>query len=145
MITLVDLKDMTPHRAVDLTWQLLDERPEEASISHREMPTWTQHQHYVMNHNYRAWYAVVNDSGTAVGTVLLTQHNEIGVAILAMHQRRGYARQAITELMRKHPPHPAVPGQRVGRFLANVNPNNAASIALFTGMGARLIQNTYEL
>ena len=32
-----------------------------------------------------------------------------------------------------------------GKTFANINPANVASIALFTGLGARHIQNTYEL
>lgn len=145
MIRLVDIKTMPQHRAVDLTWQLLEERPAEASISHRQMPTWRQHEAYVLNHPYVAWYAILNDDSFAVGTVLLTKHNEIGIAILRAHQRNGYAREAVSEIMRMHDAAPALPGERRGTFLANVNPNNPASIALFKSLGGRLIQHTYEL
>ena len=147
MIRLVDIKTIPQHWAVDLTWQLLEERPAEASISHRQiqMPTWKQHEDYVLNHPYVAWYAILNDDSIAVGTVLLTKHNEIGIAILLAYQRNGYAREAISEIMRMHDPAPAKPGERRGTFLANVNPNNQASIALFKSLGGRLIQFTYEM
>jgi hypothetical protein len=42
---------------------------------------------------------------------------------------------AVRELMRLHP----------GRFLANVNPENAASRKLWEGIGGKLLQVTYEI
>ncbi|MEK9736784.1 MAG: hypothetical protein VW239_05635, partial [Candidatus Nanopelagicales bacterium] len=50
-------------------------------------------------------------------------------------QRKGHARAAVFELMRMHP----------GKFLANVNPANAASCNLWESLGGKLIQVTYEL
>ncbi len=43
---------------------------------------------------------------------------------------------AVLELIRLHGPR---------RYLANINPRNDASIAMFQGLGFTHIQNTYEL
>jgi len=145
MIKLVDLRSLPDHQAVALTWQLLEERPIEASISHRQMPSWEKHKEYVLNHPYRVWNAIDAAGSGMVGTVLLTEHNEIGIAILREHQRRGYARAAVKMLMEEYRPAAEIAGRRSGYFLANVNPHNGASIALFLGLGGRLIQHTYEL
>src|SRR5689334_13677099 len=74
-----------------------------------------------------------------------TPSNEVGVFILREFQRRGYARAALQALMRAYRPLPAIPAVRPGYFVANVNPANQASIALFTSLGGRHIANTYEL
>ena len=145
MIKLVDLKHLPEHQAVALTWQLLEERPIEANISHHAMPSWEQHKAYVRSYPYRCWFAVMNDENQPVGMVLLTERNELGIAILRQHQRKGYARTALKAIMEEYRPEAAIPGRRSAYFLANVNPHNSASIALFLGLGGRLIQNTYEL
>jgi RimJ/RimL family protein N-acetyltransferase len=154
MISLVNLGHLDPNRpedlvpAAELTYRLLKERPAEANISHTTMPTFEQHQAYLLSNPYQAWYAIVDEdaqTGQFVGAILLTKRNEIGIGILKEHRRKGYARAAVSLIMRMHDPAPAIPGERRGSFLANINPDNHASIWLFTSLGARLIQYTYEL
>ena len=144
MIELVPLSRLDGKEASDLTWRLLQERPPEANISHVDMPTRQEHDKFVLLFPYEAWYAIASERGVNVGTILLTKHNEIGIAILKDHQRRGYAKKAIEVLMRIHVPAPSIPGQRSSGFLANVAPTNAASIALFDHFG-KGIQWTYRL
>lgn len=130
--------------AVELLYDILRERPAEANISHKELPSFEDHDRYVRSRPYRTWLLVLNDYQQRVGAVYLSNLNEIGIAILKKYQRMGYAQQALDEL-RKIPPLPAVPGQRNGHYLANVAPRNEASHALFTKAGARPIQVTYEI
>lgn len=105
-------------------FKLLSERRPNESISHRAMPTWTEHCAFVRSRPYRTWY-LVEVGGVAVGATYLTMQHEIGIGILRDHQRNGYAREAVQRLMALHP----------GRFLANINPANEASIALFRKLG----------
>jgi RimJ/RimL family protein N-acetyltransferase len=88
------------------------------------MPTIEQHFNFVSYRPYAAWYLAVVE-GIMVGATYLTHQREIGVGILKSRCGNGYAKSAITELMRLHP----------GRFLANINPANEASIALFKSLG----------
>jgi RimJ/RimL family protein N-acetyltransferase len=111
--------------AYAVLWQLLSERTPNQNISHRQMPTWEEHTKFVQGKPYAAWYLFHAADGQKAGTVYLTHQREIGVGVLKAHQRQGLARQAVTELMRLHP----------GRFLANINPANHASIALFNSLG----------
>lgn len=142
MITLIDLKRIEPKEAADLTWQLLLERPATANISHSEMPTREAHNEYVWSAPHQGWYAVLNAQGDFVGTTLLTHHNEIGIAILKQHQRKGYARAAIEAIMAKHAFDQDA--NRPRAFLANISPKNAGSIALFCGLGFEHVQQTYR-
>lgn len=115
--------------------EILKEREPYQSISHKSLPTWDKHCEFIRTHPYRAWYAIRTALGDWAGCVYLSRNREIGIGILKKHQGRGYATAAIQLLMARHP----------GRFLANINPANEASIRLFAKFGAKHIQNTYEL
>lgn len=135
----------THHLAEEITWQLLCARPAEANISHKGLPTREEHARYLKRHPYRAWYLIFNREEQCVGALSLTYANEIGIAILPEHQRKGYAREAIKQIIRTFPPLPAVPGKVAQGYVANINPANKASIDLFTSLGGVHIQNTYRL
>lgn len=118
---------------VHFLYDLLAERTPEQSISHKMMPTWEEHERFTCSAPYLAWY-VIEDVGYLRGAIYLSKQREIGVGILRKHQRKGYARAAVLELMRLHP----------GRFLANVNPKNEASRKLWESLGFNLLQVTYQ-
>ena len=123
------------HAALPLLYRLLEEREPHQNISHKRMPTWREHEDFVMSVPYAAWYLCVEDE--PVGAVYLSKQREVGIGILRQFQGRGHAEAAVTELMRLHPR---------GRFLANINPANEASIALFRKLGfGGPIQVTLEL
>jgi RimJ/RimL family protein N-acetyltransferase len=117
----------------DFLWRLLAQRPQQANISHRKMPTWQEHCDFVDSRPYLYWYLI--DCGDYVGAVYLSKQREIGIGVLAQFWGHGYGKSAIQMLMAKHP----------GKFLANVAPGNRVSIELFADMGFRHIQNTYEI
>lgn len=131
--------------SVAFLYQLLRERPLEANISHRGMPSFAAHQEFVCKRRYRAWFLVLNEHGEQVGAIYATHANEIGIFIARPHQRRGYGRAAIQALRATLEPRATVDGRPGGRWLAHVAPNNAPSHALFRGLGARPIEVTYEL
>ena len=130
--------------ASDVLWQLLSERTPEQSISHKRMPTREQHLSFIESRPYLYWYLVevavdcVDDVALDVrnvGAVYLTKQREIGVGILKQYRGNGYGVKAVKALMARHP----------GSFLANVNPKNDLSAALFTSMGFKHVQNTFAL
>ena len=121
----------------DAAWNLynlLFERTKEQSISHKAMPSYEEHLRFIASKPYMAWY-LIEVNGAMVGAVYLSKQREIGISIFKQWQGQGFAWDAVTELMRRHP----------GRFLANINPANVASIGLFTNLNFKHIQNTYEL
>lgn len=126
-VKLVDIYDVDRLRYAGfmrLLYALLGEREPEQNISHKDMPSWVDHWHFVNDRPYAHWYAVV-DNGIMLGAVYLTHQREIGIGVLKSQRGKGVAKFAITELMRLHP----------GHFLANINPANEASIALFKSLG----------
>lgn len=122
-----------------ILWELLEERPAEACISHRKMPTWDEHHRFVFSLPYKAWYIIEIGETVGecpVGCVYLTRQDEIGISIYKRHQGKGYGPQAIKLLMAEHP--------EVTRFLANVAPYNARSLNVFEDLGFNIIQHTLE-
>jgi RimJ/RimL family protein N-acetyltransferase len=124
-----------PKVAPELLYRLLEERESHMNISHRDMPTWKDHLRFIAKRPYSAWYLIEYEQDY-VGAIYLTALGEIGIGILAAWHGRGFGPAAIHTLMRKHPR---------SRFLANINPDNAKSIRMFSDMGFRIIQQTYEL
>lgn len=129
---LIDVYDDTLPHAV-LLWQLLSERQPEQSISHKSMPTATQHAAFIRSKPYLHWYVI--DVEGLVGACYITKDQEIGIGILNEHKRKGYGKAAVQELMAKHP----------GKLLANINPANSPSLSLFSAMGFKHIQTTMEM
>ncbi len=133
MIKLVHIRSYPG--AAGTLYALLEERPPEANISHKAMPSWMEHLRFIASNPYLAWYIVTNDDLYPLGSIYLTKQREVGIFIFKACQRHGYATQAIAILR----------GMWPGKMLANVGPGNTRSAALFERMGARLIQHTYEL
>ena len=134
ILTLDNVYRMPKKDRLDLLYALLAERTPEQSISHKRMPTLKAHEKFVESHPYAVWYAVVAN-GSPVGAIYLTERNEIGLSILIRHQRQGYGKKAVLELMKYHK----------GPYYANVNPANEASRKLWECFGAKLLQVTYEI
>ncbi len=121
-------------------WDLLEQRPPENNISHKEMPKWVDHVAFVENHPYEFW-GLIQVDGVCVGAIYLSKPgspsipgNEIGIDIFKRHRGKGYGKQAVKMLMEMH-------GDR--RYIANTAPGNEASQALFKSLGFKLCQYTY--
>lgn len=140
---LTSLNEWRPQDAIYLTWQLLLERPASANISHKAT-TKAEHELFFTGNPYREWLVIETNEGV-VGTITLSNQNEIGIAILQAYQCRGYAEAAIRMVLEQYLPLPAINAVRRGSFIANVSLLNEASISLFGKLGAKPIQITYEL
>lgn len=120
---------MKLHRLDESMWWLphllLLERTPEQSISHKTMPTWDEHCEFMRSNPHEAWYWFAAEDHRPAGCAYLGRGREIGIGVLRGNQGQGLATEAISELMRLHP----------GRFVANINPANEASIALFRKLG----------
>lgn len=123
-----------PDRAIIL-WELLKERDASVNISHKQMPTWDEHVRFVESKPYEAWY-FIQDGTRIVGSCYLSKRNEIGIQVFKAHQGKGYATASLQRLMKRH---------GTINYLANVNPANSRSAALFQKLGFNLVQHTYEM
>ena len=132
--------------AIDVLWDLLVERSEEndpyVNISHSKLPTYDQHVAFVRSKPYAVWHLLDVD-GAWIGYVNMTTLNEVGVWLFRKYRGKGYGKKALAKFMETTKPLPAVPSERSGKYLANINPKNARSIHLFEKLGFKLMQHTY--
>lgn len=153
MIRLLDVykEDGSPRPlAVSFLFDLIAQRMTEPEVNiSATMPSLAEHRKFVNGLPYRCWYLieeVIDNTDRLVGYVSATRRNEIGVVLLKAHRGKGFGAAAVKLLMEQHPPLPAVPSERSGRYIANVNPANEHSKHLFgEKLGGKLIQITYEL
>lgn len=124
---------------VEFLYGLLIERPKNANISHKKMPSLAEHYMFILSHPYKKWSIICIDfPGVGlkkVGAIYLTNLNEIGIAIKKEFQGMGIAKKAITQYMKQNGP---------GIYHANISPKNEKSINLFKGLGFDLCQYTYR-
>lgn len=109
-------------------YALLAQRKPYQNISHEEMPTYTQHQGFINSKPYKEWF-IIYDCNTKerVGSIYLSKENEIGIFLADGHQKKGYGRQAVKELMEYF--------RHVREFKANIAPLNSGSICFFVNLG----------
>lgn len=116
-------------------FNLLKEREPEENISHKKLPTYSEHTKFVNSKPYSKWYIIENGK-IKVGSIYLSKNNEIGIFIKKKFQGNNFATIALSLLKEKNPRK---------KYLANINPKNIKSKKLFKKNGFKLIQHTYEL
>lgn len=137
MTKLVNIYNYDRQDRMEYLWELLQERTPAQSISHKEMPTFKQHEKFVDSKPYAVWYMIASaeDYDKVFGTIYLTSEREIGIMIFAAYRHQGIGSKALDELFKIHK----------GPFLANINPSNMDSMKFFEKHGFSHIQNTYKL
>ena len=141
---LVSVYDGVVPRPENVLWDLLLERPPEANISHKVMPTWQQHLAFIESKPYEAWYLIelllgITEIGYTyrfIGAIYLTKQDDIGLAISEAWQHQGHGTAAVQQLKTLHPR---------PRYFANVAPANLASQQFWLKQGFKPLQVTYEL
>ena len=130
----ISLKSVT-NSDVKFLFDLLKERDPRANISHRKIPTYSQHTKFIKSKPYSKWYIILK-SKQKIGSIYLSKNDEIGIFLSKKFQGKNVGSFALNELIKKNPRK---------RFLANVNPKNKKSISFFKNNNFKLIQYTYEL
>ena len=130
----ISLKSVT-NSDVKFLFDLLKERDPRVNISHRKMPTYSQHAKFIKSKPYSKWYIILK-SKQKIGSIYLSKNDEIGIFLSKKFQGKNVGNFALNELMKKNPRK---------RFLANVNPKNKKSIQFFKNNKFKLIQYTFEL
>lgn len=136
---------------VNVLWELFQSRPDHARVSSKgHETTFQRHRLFVRNHPYADWRLIFIDPadvsgsyGPPIGSIYLSQPaqpsihgDELGVDILIEYQGHGHAERALRLMMAKHGPR---------RYLAHVANENYASMALFSKLGFRQCQVTFEV
>lgn len=119
----------------EFLFDLLKERKSINNISHKKMPTYTQHTKFVRSKPYPKWYIVILNK-QKIGSVYLTTLNEIGLHFKKEFYQNKLDRIVLDLIMKKNPR---------ARYLININPKNKEKMKFLKKNGFKLIQYTYEL
>jgi len=119
---------------IKFLYNQLKERDPKINISHKKMPTYTEHSKFVLSKPYSKWYIIIHKN-KKIGNTYLTKTNEIGIFILKSIKIKGIGKIVLEEIIKNNPR---------SRYLANVSPNNDKSSNFFKKNGFKLIQYTYE-
>lgn len=120
---------------IDFLYELLSKRDKIENISHKKMPTFSKHKKFVLSNPYQKWYIVILEK-QKIGSVYLSQINEIGLHLLKQFDNKKIKNEVLQILFEKNPRN---------RYLVNINPNNSNSIKFFKNKNFKLIQHTFEL
>jgi hypothetical protein len=128
------LKSVTKND-LNFLYKLLESRNPNQNISHKKMPTFSQHKKFVLSKPYSKWYIIYQNS-VKIGSIYLSKQNEIGMFILKKYKKSNMDFKPIQLLMNKNPRK---------RYLANVSIKNKKSMKFFKEHKFQLIQHTFEL
>lgn len=102
----------------------------ETNISHSRMPSWEDHVKFLASSPYRYWYFIATPALELIGACYVTKESEIGIFISKAWRRKGAGEEAIEHLISMG----GLP------LYANINPQNAASLAFFAKQGFKECQ-----
>lgn len=116
-------------------FNLLKERDPKNNISHKKMPTFTEHIKFVKSEPYSKWY-IIELGKSKVGSIYLSKNDEIGIFIKKQFQDGNIGQESLKKFMEMNPRK---------RYLANISPKNIRSQKFFKKNDFKLIQYTFEL
>ena len=79
----------------------LKERESIVNISHKKMPTYTQHMKFIESKPYSKWY-IIKFGNKKIGTAYLTRQNEIGIHIIKDMRSKKLGTSVLKILMKKN-------------------------------------------
>jgi len=124
----------------DVLFELLKKRRH--NISHSSNPTKIEHNKFVTNNPYRAWYLIENNN-QYIGSVYILKNNCIGIDIL--NDRYEILSTVLDFIFRRFKPLKEIKSERPRNFFINISPNNRKMKSQLDKIGARKIQVTYAL
>lgn len=108
-----------------ILYKLLQERKPHQNISHKEMPSYENHQKFIRSEPYKEHWLVYNGK-LPVGSIYLSKNNEIGIFIFEEFHGKGWGTKALNFVMKRH---------KKDNLFANIAPNNHKSINFFKRHG----------
>tara|TARA_B100001750_G_C15407233_1_gene545858 strand:- start:352 stop:870 length:519 start_codon:yes stop_codon:yes gene_type:complete len=118
-------------------YNLLSERKQFESISHKKLPSYTDHVKFIKSKPYSKWL-LIQYNEKMVGSVYLSKNNEIAIWIKKnikeqkMKIQKKVLQEILTEFRRK-------------KYFANINPRNKKIINFYKKNGFKLIYSTFQL
>ena len=121
-------------------YQLLKKR--KYNISHNSIPNKKGHNNFVINHPYKAWY-LIKENSEYIGSVYISKNNCIGISLLIY--KPPFLLQTLNFVFKNHKPLRAIKSVRPPNFYINISPENKKMKYELEALGAEKIQITYTL
>ena len=115
-------------------YKLLKNRTLKTNISHKFLPSYSQHVKFVKSKPYSKWY-IIYYGNQKCGSIYLSKQNEIGMHLQKKHNTLKIKNESLNAIIQKNPRY---------RYLVNINPKNKELIKFFKNNNFKLIQYTYE-
>ena len=128
------LKLVTENDALFLH-DLLKARDSLVNISHKKVPSYSEHVNFILSNPYTIWY-IIEYEGKKIGSVYLSKHDEIGISLVdnSLYDKIG---KSIIKLLIKNNPRK--------HYLAKVSPRNKKLQNFFVNNGFTGLEYTYEI
>ena len=128
------LKLVTENDALFLH-DLLKARDSLVNISHKKVPSYSEHVNFILSNPYTAWY-IIEYEEEKIGSAYLSKQDEIGIFLTddSLYDKIG---KSVINLLIKNNPRK--------RYLANVSPQNKKLQNFFVNNGFTGLEYTYEM
>jgi hypothetical protein len=122
-------------------YELLDQRKH--VISHKNKPSFAEHQEFVCSNPYRAWYIIERNS-KPIGTIYISDGNTIGINFSAGPDYK-FVKKVVDYVKTNYSPLPEIKSIRGSTFTINVSPKNKPLIRALEILEAKVIQISYSI
>ena len=122
-----------------ILYYLLKQR--EYKISHATLPTFEDHESFVLNHPYRYWYLVSREK--PIGTLYIQNDNSVGLNLQPICASE--LKEIDDFVNKRHTALPPIRSVRRGNFHVQVSPSNSELIRLMDLLGKPLIQHSFGI
>lgn len=112
------------------------------NISNSVTPSYSEHESFVLNHPYRAWYLLYS-FGNCIGTVYLSDSNTIGLNVKYTNEK--LITGIIDRIIEEHKPLPEIKSVRANYFSINIPDSNTDLLKIFTDNGFQRLQTTFKI
>lgn len=108
-------------------YNLLEQRREYQNISHKKMPTYSNHVKLIRSEPHKHWFIVQNSNNRLIGSVYVSKQDEIGIFLKEEYTHQGYGTKILNEIFEYC--------KDIKEFKANIAPFNSASLCFFVNRG----------
>ena len=126
---------------IDILFKLLSNR--KFNISHKEMPSFSEHEKFVSSNPYRYWYLISNKK-KYIGSFYIQYDNSIGINLDPLNYEEAIP-WVIKNIKLKFKPSLAIKSKTSKNFFINVPPDDISFNNKIRSLGYRPSQISYEL
>ena len=139
-LRLIKVNDKRSH--ANTLFTILKNRKKKENISHKQLPTLSEHIKFIKSKPYRYWF-IVEKEKKLLGTLYITRNNVISIKLLKKNKKIFI--ELLTYVSKNIKPLGLIPTVRNPNFSINLSPENKYYANLLLNIGAKKIQETYLL